>query len=139
MAVVVVTLVFLGGGFARRTGGGLHGRPGSRATHGRTPALPPGVVAPWVHVRGTQFVGANGHVVVLRGINAGPSDPAVYKRATHFGVNFVRVPVYWSDIEPNPPASGVRTYDAGALRALGRELRFLRRHRVMALIDLHHV
>lgn len=94
-------------------------------------------MAPWLHQRGTQFVSGNGHVVVLRGINAGPSDPALYKRATHLGVNFVRVPVYWSDIEPEPPRSGVHRYDPAALAAIDRELRFLRRHGVMALIDLH--
>jgi hypothetical protein len=118
-------------------GGGLTRRPSPRATPRPTTVLPRGVVAPWLHQRGTQFVTARGQVVVLRGIDAGPSDPAVYERAAQFGVNFVRVPVYWSEIEPQPPRSGVHRYDRAALAAIDRELQFLRRHGVVALIDLH--
>jgi hypothetical protein len=121
--------------------------PASRAGHvprsGRAPtpasSLPsePGEVAPWLQTRGTQFVTAAGHAVILRGLNAGPSDPAVYEQAARFGVNFVRVPVYWSAIEPQPPRAGVHHYDRAALASLDRELLFLRRRGVMALIDLH--
>jgi Cellulase (glycosyl hydrolase family 5) len=98
---------------------------------------PRGLVAPWLRERGTRFVAADGRGVILRGINAGPSKPSEYRQAARLGANLVRVPVYWSEIEPQPPRGGVHRYDRAALAVIDREVRFLRSHGVAVLIDFH--
>src|SRR5216684_638815 len=71
-------------------------------------------VAPWVHTSGTGFADATGAPVYLRGFDA-IGYPA---KAAGLGANFVRMPVYWSDIEPSPPVGGRHSWNEAALTAI---------------------
>jgi aryl-phospho-beta-D-glucosidase BglC (GH1 family) len=93
------------------------------------------VVAPWVHASGTGFVDQSGNPVYLRGFNANSSMG--YKKAAGMGANFVRIPVYWSDLELAPPVGGVHTWDATQLAALDAEVQTLQSQNVNVLIDFH--
>ena len=93
------------------------------------------VVAPWVHASGTGFVDQAGNPVYLRGFNANSSMG--YQLAAGLGANFVRIPVYWSDLELTPPVNGVHTWDLTALAALDAEVQLLQSQKVNVLIDFH--
>jgi aryl-phospho-beta-D-glucosidase BglC (GH1 family) len=95
----------------------------------------PPPVAPWVHVSGTGFVDQSGAPAYLRGFNANSSMG--YKKAAGLGANFVRIPVYWSDLEPNPPVDGMHSWDAAQLDALDAEVQLLQSQNVNVLIDMH--
>ena len=57
-------------------------------------ALPPRVTT-----RGVHFVGADGDVVVLRGVNVSPTSP--YRSlVVSLGANFVRMRILWAALEP---------------------------------------
>jgi hypothetical protein len=86
---------------------------------------------------GRWFSDPRGDRVVLRGFNAQPRDPAEYRRSVELGANFVRIPIYWSAIEPRPPVGADHFFDEPQLQELDAELRFLRWHRVAALLDFH--
>jgi aryl-phospho-beta-D-glucosidase BglC (GH1 family) len=60
-----------------------------------------------------------------------------YKKAATLGANFIRIPVYWSDLEPTPPVAGVHTWDPVELAALDQEVQTLESANVNVLIDLH--
>ncbi len=92
-------------------------------------------VAPWVTTSGTNFVDQSGSPVYLRGFNANSS--MAYKKAATLGANFIRIPVYWSDLEPTPPVAGVHTWDPVELAALDQEVQTLESANVNVLIDLH--
>jgi aryl-phospho-beta-D-glucosidase BglC (GH1 family) len=93
------------------------------------------VVAPWVHTSGSSFVDQNGYPVYLRGFDA--SANMGWNKAAALGANFVRVPVYWSDLEPNAPIGGVHSWDATQLAALDSEVQTLESQHVNVLIDFH--
>jgi aryl-phospho-beta-D-glucosidase BglC (GH1 family) len=101
--------------------------------------LPPQpLVPPLVVQSGRHFVDrSSGKPIVLHGVNATPYDPIAYKQAVALGANFVRIPLYWSDVEPEPPVGGKHYFDSAVLTDLGREVRYLRNHGVAALIDFH--
>jgi aryl-phospho-beta-D-glucosidase BglC (GH1 family) len=98
-----------------------------------TPDTP--LVAPWVHAEGTKFRDQSGARVYLRGFNANTSMG--YKKAAGLGANFVRLPIYWSDVELNPPVSGVHHWDATELAALDAEVQTLLNDKVNVLLDFH--
>jgi len=104
-------------------------------TPGDTPVDTSGVVAPWVHTQGTNFVDKSGNRVYLRGFNANSSMG--YKKAAALGANFIRLPVYWSDVEPVPPVGGVHTWDPAELAAIDTEVQTLLAAKVNVLIDFH--
>src|SRR5207245_2624801 len=68
------------------------------------------LVPPWVHRLGTGFVDQAGAAVYLRGFDA--NSEMAYRKAGDLGANFVRVAIYWSDLEPTPPTNGVHNWDA---------------------------
>src|SRR5215471_17893709 len=104
-------------------------------TPGDTPVDTSGVVAPWVHTQETNFVDKSGNRVYLRGFNANSSMG--YKKAAALGANFIRLPVYWSDVEPVPPVGGVHTWDPAELAAIDTEVQTLLAAKVNVLIDFH--
>jgi aryl-phospho-beta-D-glucosidase BglC (GH1 family) len=93
------------------------------------------VVAPWVQASGTGFFDQSGNPVYLRGFNANSSMG--WKKAAVLGANFVRIPVYWSDLEPNAPVGGVHTWVATQLAALDAEVQLLQSQNINVLIDFH--
>ena len=93
------------------------------------------LVAPWVHASGTGFVDQSGKPVYLRGFNANSSMS--YKKAAGLGANFVRIPIYWSDVELAPPVSGVHSWDATELAALDAEVQLLQSQKLNVLLDFH--
>jgi aryl-phospho-beta-D-glucosidase BglC (GH1 family) len=92
-------------------------------------------VAPWVHSSGTGFVDASGNPVYLRGFDANSSMG--YRKAAELGANFIRIPIYWSDLEPNPPVDGIHSWDQTQLDALDTEVQTLESQNVNVLLDLH--
>src|SRR5690242_9193401 len=104
-------------------------------TPGDAPVDTDGLVAPWVHQSGTTFVDRSGNPVYLRGFDANTSMG--YKKAAALGANFIRVPVYWSDIEPTPPSGDVHHWDAKELDALDTEVQTLQAAKVNVLLDFH--
>ena len=91
------------------------------------------VVAPWVHASGTGFVDAAGAPVYLRGFDA-IGYPA---RAAALGANFVRMPVYWSDIEPAPPIAGHHSWNDAALATIDDRVQALAARGINVLLDFH--
>jgi len=93
------------------------------------------LVPPAVHQLGTGFVDQAGSTVYLRGFDAN-SDMA-YKKAALLGANFIRVAIYWSDLEPKPPIDGVHNWDAERIASLDAEVQYLANRNVNVLLDLH--
>jgi aryl-phospho-beta-D-glucosidase BglC (GH1 family) len=86
---------------------------------------------------GCGFVDARGKPVVLRGFNLiAPQAPRIWARAVSLGANFVRIPIAWSEVEPNPP-HGEHAWNTRVLAGLDRELRYFRKRRVYVLLDFH--
>jgi Cellulase (glycosyl hydrolase family 5) len=100
-------------------------------TDGRQDLTP--VVAPWVHASGTGFADATGARVYLRGFDA-IGYPA---KAAALGANFVRMPVYWSDIEPAPPVDGRHSWDEAALAAIDDRVQAFAAQGINVLLDFH--
>jgi Cellulase (glycosyl hydrolase family 5) len=93
---------------------------------------------PWVTSSDCGFVDKDGSGVVLRGVNLiAPRSPAIWATAVALGVNFVRIPIPWSEIEPTAPTGGRHLWNDPLLAALEREIRYFRRHRVHVLLDFH--
>ena len=114
----------------------LVGIAGRDDRSGSSPGIhEPPPVEPWVHASGTGFADQNGNPVYLRGFNANSSMG--YKKAAALGANFVRIPVYWSDLEPNAPVDGVHSWDETELAALDAEVQLLQSQNVNVLLDLH--
>jgi aryl-phospho-beta-D-glucosidase BglC (GH1 family) len=91
---------------------------------------------PWVKSGDCGFVDERGSSVVLRGVNLiAPRSPKIWPTAVALGVNFVRIPILWSDIEPRAPSAGRHRWDKSLLAALEREVRYFRRHEVHVLLD----
>jgi len=93
------------------------------------------LVPPWVHRLGTGFVDQAGAAVYLRGFDA--NSEMAYRKAGDLGANFVRVAIYWSDLEPTPPTNGVHNWDAGQIAKLDAEVQYLANRKVNVLLDLH--
>src|SRR5438105_11448612 len=93
------------------------------------------LVPPWVHQLGTGFVDQVGNTTYLRGFNAGSN--MAYKKAALLGANFVRVAIYWSDLEPSPPDHGIHIWDAEKIAQLDAEVQYLANRKVNILLDLH--
>jgi hypothetical protein len=126
--VTAVALVLaLGAGCAGSTG----------AAVARKKPKPAAVVPPWVRQQATGFVDRTGAPVLLRGVNARSLDPAEYRQAVALHANFVRLPVYWSRIEPDAPSGGRHFYSQTELGQIDAEVAFLRAHRINVLIDFH--
>jgi hypothetical protein len=92
--------------------------------------------APWLRQKGTGFVDTRGRPVLLRGFDAFPSADS-YQRAVALGANFVRLPLYWSRLEPGPPQGDVHVYDEQLLTRITETLGYLRDRGVHVLIDFH--
>ncbi len=107
--------------------------PASSADDGVVPDTQ--LVAPWVHSAGTHFADQAGNPVYLRGFNA--ASGWGWKKAKALGANFIRIPVYWSDLEPTPPVAGVHSWDPAVLGALDAEVQGLEQKNVNVLLDLH--
>src|SRR4051812_10622606 len=113
---------------------------GGAALAGKKPKPKPRtvpVVAPWVRQQGTGFVDQKGAPVLLRGVNARSLDPVEYQQAVALHANFVRLPVYWSRIEPNAPTGTRHFYSPSELAQIDAEVKYLRAHHVNVLIDFH--
>jgi len=93
-------------------------------------------VRPWIHQRGSEFVNASGAVVQLRGANV-TTAPATYEGAGSLGANFVRLPVYWADVEPAAPTDGIHAYDPAALGRIDAVVQWAESRGIDVLIDLH--
>ena len=91
------------------------------------------VVAPGVHTTGTGFADATGAPVYLRGFDA-IGYPA---KAADLGANFVRMPVYWSDIEPSPPVGGRHSWNEAALAAIDDRVAAFSARGINVLLDFH--
>jgi hypothetical protein len=98
----------------------------------RLPVGPP-EAAPWVHTLGTNFVTAAGARIYLRGFDA-TGYPA---KAAELGANFVRMPVYWSDIEPTPPVADEHMWNEAALAALDARIAAFAARGISVLLDFH--
>ena len=121
----------------------IHAAPGharaqrSLAAESVSGPAPQPLVPPLVVQSGQHFVDQAGKQILLHGVNSTPFDPVTYKQAVALGANLVRIPLYWSDVQPAPPNGTHPNYDTSVLTALGREVRYLRNHGVEALIDFH--
>src|SRR5690242_14605037 len=91
------------------------------------------VVAPWIHTSGTGFVDFEGSPVYLRGFDATGYAAA----AADLGANFVRVPIYWSELEPTPPVGGRHLWDPVALASLDARVAAFAAKGINVLLDLH--
>jgi endoglycosylceramidase len=99
---------------------------------------------PGVRVDGQCFVDAQRRHVILHGINMGfsghPSDgiyswnhkPEDFARIAGLGFNCVRMPIFWSALEPAPGE-----YDAGFLGALDDKLDLARDAGLYVILDMH--
>jgi aryl-phospho-beta-D-glucosidase BglC (GH1 family) len=96
------------------------------------------LVSPWVRSEGQRFVDASGATVRLRGVDV-PGFPGTsfYAKAVGLGVNFVRVPVYWSDVEQQAPVDGVHTWNATVLSKVDTAVDYYRQNGVNVLLDFH--
>jgi hypothetical protein len=119
-----------GGGTAS---GGSSSSPAPPPTSGQ----PADDSLPDVTVDGTGFVTSDGAPVQLRGVAVHSLDPVVYQRAPDLGVNFVRLAVPWSDVQPRAPQGGDPGWDTQRLADLDSEIRFFGDHGIQVLIDLH--
>jgi hypothetical protein len=98
------------------------------------------LVAPSVRQEGTKFVDSSASVVTLRGFDV-PSgnSPNLWRKAFDLGANFVRIPIYWEEIEPTKPVNGVHTWNTTFLSHLDSEIAYFQSKNVQVLIDLHQV
>src|SRR4051794_26703870 len=87
------------------------GGGGSESTTLPLPDQATDAVRPWVTTDGPSFVDASGRPVVLRGVDVAVGAPAIYERAPQLGVNFARIFVAWSQVEPQPPTDGHHHFD----------------------------
>ena len=95
-------------------------------------------VPPRVHVQGGGFVDAEGRPVILRGVDQqGGAGRTSNENAAKLGVNFVRLLVPWSVMEPTAPANGVHAYNVKKLAALDAQVAWYQAHGINVLLDLH--
>lgn len=92
---------------------------------------------PWLRSNGVRFVDRSKTPVALHGVDIGVGRWTTYQRAVALGVNFVRLTVAWSDVEPRAPRAGRHSWNSRFLAKLDREVRFFARARVNVLIDFH--
>jgi len=90
-------------------------------------------VRPWVKTKGRSFVDQSGAKVVLRGFNA----QGWIKKAIEMGVNFIRLPIYWDEIEPNPPAGTTHSWNNDRLIQMENYVNALQAANINVLIDFH--
>src|SRR5262245_29013163 len=90
-------------------------------------------VRPWVKTKGRNFVDQSGAKVVLRGFNA----QGWIKKAIEMGVNFIRLPIYWDEIEPNPPAGTTHSWNNDRLIQMENYVKSLQAANINVLIDFH--
>jgi hypothetical protein len=96
------------------------------------------VPQPWVSAARCGFVDEDGKPVVLRGFNLiAPEASSVWRMAVRSGSNFVRIPVAWSEVEPEAPRDGAHRWNGRLLDGLDRQIRYFRRHGVSVLVDFH--
>jgi endoglycosylceramidase len=110
---------------------------GSSGTTLSLPTPAPDAVKPWVTTADGRFVDARGRPVVLGGVNVGVGSPQAYERAPELGIDFARVYVSWSQVEPRSPSDGEHHFDQHLLAALDREIAFFQEHRINVLLDFH--
>ena len=101
------------------------------------PHRAPHIAKPWVTTSGTRFVDQAGNPVVLRGVDVGVVDQAVYAQASALDANLVRIPVAWSIVERQAPDGSHHHWHTGTLQALDAEVAYFRDHHVNVLIDFH--
>lgn len=105
----------------------------------RADRVPAGSVArvPWLHSNGVRFVDRSKTPVALHGVDVGVGRWLTDQRAVALGVNFVRITIAWSDVEPHAPDAGHHTWNSRLLGKLDREVRLFARAHVNVLIDFH--
>lgn len=98
--------------------------------------------APAVRVEGTHLVDAHGREVVLRGVNAGSKDPARryqshhtaedYQALADWGLNCVRLLIFWDGVEPAPG-----DYDQDYLDLVAERIAWAHAAGLHVILDMH--
>jgi hypothetical protein len=94
-----------------------------------------------IHTSGSHFVDQSGHSLRLIGINLlqNITNSSVADNVSSWGMNFVRVVVYWSLLEPTKPGGFplVHKWDDGYLAQLKAEVDALTHKGIAVVLDMH--
>jgi len=93
------------------------------------------ILSPFLHADGNLIVDAYDSPVWLHGANIASFEHANfddYKNIAILGFNVVRLPVYWSGIEPTP-----RHYDEKYLQRIDENVRWAKSLGLYVVIDIH--
>jgi len=104
---------------------------------GETPAD-----APALAVDGSRFVDGDGREVVLRGFNAGSKDPRRryephqspedFENAARWGLNCIRLLIFWDGVEPEPGE-----YDEAYLDMVAERVAWAHEAGLFVILDMH--
>lgn len=95
-----------------------------------------------VSVSGNRFIDSSGRQIIFSGLNMINKNPAdryiasdsaeTYQRLSEFGMNCIRLGIFWDGVEPEPGR-----YDEGYLDIVEKQVNMAAENGIYVLIDMH--
>jgi aryl-phospho-beta-D-glucosidase BglC (GH1 family) len=126
----------------------------------QTSSVHPPFITGWLRTTGTQILDSQNRRILFQGVNSsgmewGEGDPwqngscdsrygcwampssQMYDNLTAWGINVVRLPISWADLEPNAPVNGVHQYNQAYLTSLDQIVQKLGERHIAVILSMH--